>query len=241
MTWFVERVIISCLAPLLRSYHFRPIKPREKIPMTQAKAPTFPVQGVLIDWGGVLVAESPSQMAYYAHHLGVPRQKLLNAITPVENVSFNLGHIDEAEFWRIICEKLGVPMPRVESLWYEGRAASLERYEGVWEIARILRGRGYKVGVLSNLSKPSTRFFRDQRYQDEFDETIFSCEVGLVKPDPQIYILAADRLGVAPSQTVMVDNLVRNIDALQMVGMHGSLYTNVANLRASFAHLGIEV
>jgi epoxide hydrolase-like predicted phosphatase len=55
---------------------------------------------------------------------------------------------------------------------------------------------------------------------DAFDETIFSWEVRLRKPDPRIYRLVLDRLGVQPQEAVFVDDFMKNIEGAKEVGMH---------------------
>lgn len=53
-----------------------------------------------------------------------------------------------------------------------------------------------------------------------FDGIICSADVGLAKPEPKIYALAAERLGLSPAECVFVDDLERNIEAAHETGMH---------------------
>ena len=52
-----------------------------------------------------------------------------------------------------------------------------------------------------------------------FDVTIFSAEVGLVKPDARIYRLTLEKLGVEPEEAVFVDDFIENVEGAQAVGM----------------------
>jgi epoxide hydrolase-like predicted phosphatase len=79
----------------------------------------------------------------------------------------------------------------------------------------------YKTGLLSNAfpdarQSLSTRF---PRLLGVFDESIFSAEVKMVKPDPRIYKLMLERLGVAAEESIFVDDFSVNVEAARALGM----------------------
>jgi putative hydrolase of the HAD superfamily len=57
-----------------------------------------------------------------------------------------------------------------------------------------------------------------------FDAMVLSADVGLMKPDPAIFKMMADELGLLPNECVMIDDVVSNIDGAKLVGMPGVLY-----------------
>jgi putative hydrolase of the HAD superfamily len=61
-----------------------------------------------------------------------------------------------------------------------------------------------------------------------FDEMVISGHVGLRKPDPDIYLLAAERIGVPPQDCVFVDDFPSNIAGAEAVGMRGILHRSGA-------------
>jgi putative hydrolase of the HAD superfamily len=79
-----------------------------------------------------------------------------------------------------------------------------------------------KTALLSN-SWGSENYPRE-RFADTFDVLVISGEVGIRKPDPEIFHLAARRLGVAPHDCVFVDDLDRNVMVAQELGMAGVLH-----------------
>ena len=86
------------------------------------------------------------------------------------------------------------------------------------------REAGFKTGLLSN-SWGNRDSYEFEHFDTLFDAVVISGEVGLRKPDPEIYALAARDLGVAPEQCVFVDDIDRNIRgavAAGMVGVHHS-------------------
>ena len=74
-----------------------------------------------------------------------------------------------------------------------------------------------------------------------FDDIVVSAEVGMAKPRPEIFRLAADRLGLAPDACVFVDDWDKNVDAARAAGMQAVLHRvdQGHDLRAQLAALGV--
>ncbi len=75
-----------------------------------------------------------------------------------------------------------------------------------------------------------------------FDAVVCSAEVGMAKPDPAIYRLAAERLGLPPEACVFVDDSEANVRAAEQVGMRGIFFRvdRSHDLRAMLAELGVR-
>src|SRR5579859_3120865 len=93
------------------------------------------------------------------------------------------------------------------------------------EYARGLRPR-YRTGILSN-SFVGAREQEQEAYgfEDLVDEIVYSHECGMSKPDPRIYALTCERLGVRPDQTVFIDDYAPNVVAAGQAGLHGVHHT----------------
>jgi putative hydrolase of the HAD superfamily len=63
---------------------------------------------------------------------------------------------------------------------------------------RRLRGAGFKTALVSNADIADIRYWKDCPLSGLFDAVVFSCDAGLLKPDPRIYRLALEKLGLAP-------------------------------------------
>jgi epoxide hydrolase-like predicted phosphatase len=110
----------------------------------------------------------------------------------------------------------------MESMWreYLGTANT-----AMTEWARSLRPR-YKTGILSNSFVGARE--REQAaygYMDFIDDLVYSHEVGLLKPDPRIYLLSCERLGVQPGEVVFIDNHEPFVRAARDVDMHAVHFT----------------
>jgi putative hydrolase of the HAD superfamily len=75
---------------------------------------------------------------------------------------------------------------------------------GAVETLGELRARGLKLGLISVCSDDVPEVWEETPFADLFDSTVFSCSVGLRKPDPRIYRLALDELEVAPEEAIFV-------------------------------------
>ena len=84
-----------------------------------------------------------------------------------------------------------------------------------------VRRRGYRVGLLSNLHSNEATWIKEFGLEACFDAMVLSCEVGLLKPEAEIYLTAARRLGVPPRECVFVDDVPSYVAAAKGVGMTG--------------------
>jgi len=86
----------------------------------------------------------------------------------------------------------------------------------------------YKLGMLSNISgreRLSIRFTNNE-LQTHFDTIIASGDEGYVKPQPEIYEIAATRLGVAPNECLMIDDIAEFCEGARQTGMQAVQYLN---------------
>jgi putative hydrolase of the HAD superfamily len=67
-----------------------------------------------------------------------------------------------------------------------------------------LRRRGHLLGMISVCTEDVPQVWEETPLGREFDATVFSCDVGVSKPDPRIYAIACERLGVEPGECLFV-------------------------------------
>jgi epoxide hydrolase-like predicted phosphatase len=89
------------------------------------------------------------------------------------------------------------------------------------DTVRQVRGAGYKTALLTNISRDGEAMWRGLIPVDDlFDVVVDSSRVGLRKPDPRIYELTCERLGVVPQRCLFIDDLACNVEAAQALGMY---------------------
>ena len=95
---------------------------------------------------------------------------------------------------------------------------------GAIETLHELRRRGLMLGLISVCSEEVALLWEETPFAGLFDSTVFSCSVGLRKPDPAIYRLALDQLGVEPAEAMFVgDGANDELAGAERVGMRAVL------------------
>jgi epoxide hydrolase-like predicted phosphatase len=99
-------------------------------------------------------------------------------------------------------------------------------------------GKKYKIGLISNVSSNWIReSFLSKSEVELFDDVLLSYEVGITKPDPRIYNMAAERLGVQANECVLIDDGVGNCEGAKAVGMQAIVYTDFVSLKQQLEKL----
>jgi putative hydrolase of the HAD superfamily len=130
-----------------------------------------------------------------------------------------VGAMSESDFERRFAERLGLDdaADLIDSM-FRGMQPEPRMVDAV----RAARRGGVKTGLLSN--SWSTEHYDRDLLGELFDDVVISAEVGLHKPQPEIFRLACERLGVEPADAVFVDDLRENIAGAEEVGMVGVLH-----------------
>jgi len=143
--------------------------------------------------------------------------------------------VTEGEWLTKIAERLPepyaqrVPRDTIADLWFDGRDAN---HDWVKQL-RSLRERGYFVGLLSNMMPSWDAYWRRMIPVEElFDDVILSFAVGLRKPRPEIYALAAERAGAEPADCFFVDDQLPNVEAARACGWTAVHFTDTAETGA---------
>ncbi|MDR2538141.1 MAG: HAD-IA family hydrolase, partial [Bifidobacteriaceae bacterium] len=114
---------------------------------------------------------------------------------------------------------------------------------GIEELIRDLKKVGTEVYILSNWSPGfwDTVSPRAPIVQ-EFDGSVISSQIGMVKPDPRIYQHAMDKFNLQePSQIVFADDREVNVEAAQKLGWHGHIFRQTDQFRQYLRSLGVSV
>ena len=171
------------------------------------------IKAIIFDCFGVLLQREGYE--FYKSH---PDKEVQRHINRLEKQA-DLGEISEKEFNRQVAE-LTESTPRQVL----AETTAYERNQELLNLVHELRA-DYKVSLLSNVSRDTiSRFFTDDERRTLFDDVVISSEVGLVKPDPDIFALAARRLALRPEECIFVDDTSLNCKAAAESGIQGVVY-----------------
>lgn len=185
------------------------------------------IKAIIFDCFGVLYRGSLTHMIQF---VAPERQtEVLDA-----NRSFDYGYISRDEYLAILSDATGKTIDQIETI----RQARHVRNDELIQILQNLK-HTYKIGLLSNVGYDSLRgeLFSDQEIETFFDAMVLSSDVHIVKPNPDIYVLMATKLGVLPEECVMIDDLLVNINGAKEAGMPGITYASNRQLVAELTPL----
>jgi len=188
----------------------------------------MPIRAVVFDIGGVLeTTPRPTvaiMMESWEERLGLPAGAIGARLADVWEAG-GVGACTEDDVRAALRTRLGMDQTQVDAfmddLWIE--------YLGELNVELTtyfanLRPR-YQTALLSN-SFVGARQREQDRYQfgDITDLIVYSHEVGIAKPDPRIYALTCERLGIQPAEMLFVDDYAPNIAAARAFGAQAILY-----------------
>lgn len=183
------------------------------------------IGGIIFDFGGVLwdMRWEVARALEEAH--GLPRSALSETLyrTPTWfELERGRGDRDAwlIEAHRLLESRAGRPLPRLHETW---RAAQHPIPDTI-ALVRALRP-PYRTAILSNADASLRGRLRDGLgIHDLFDDIVCSAEVGMAKPEPAVYRLAAERLGLPPEACIFVDDAEPNVAAAAAVGMRAIFF-----------------
>lgn len=192
-------------------------------------------KALVVDFGGVLTTPLQDSFVMFAEELGIELQDLvrvaLKAYTGDTDplvVAFETGAMSDEEFSKKFAQRItdetGVDVDPEDLVGRMFGGMRLE--EGMLDAVAAAKRKGFKTALLSNSWGMSG--YPRERLSEIMDVIVISGEVGLRKPDPEIFILTTDKLGLAADECVFVDDHPGHLKAAQEVGMKTVLHREPA-------------
>jgi putative hydrolase of the HAD superfamily len=198
------------------------------------------LRGLITDWGGVLTTPILSTVRAWIEAEGIDWDSYVAVMRPWIAQAYDRdghpnpvhalerGECSGAEFEEILAARLlRVDGAAVAAEGLLGRmfAASLP-VPGMYDTIRTLRAAGFGTALLSN-SWGCEEYPRAD-FPGLFDTVVLSGEVGMRKPEEEIFLHAAQALGLPPAGCVFLDDMPANVAAARACGMTGVLHTETA-------------
>jgi putative hydrolase of the HAD superfamily len=183
------------------------------------------IRAVVSDFGGVLTSPLFEGFARVQADTGVPPrafgEALQRAGEPNPLFAVEVGAISEAEFLAALERELAVILGREVSLhgFAERYMGALDANDALFTHYRALHGRGIRFALCTNNVREWEPHWRAKLPIDELFETVVdSGFVGVRKPDPAIYAIVLERLGLPAAACAFVDDIARNVEAAAALG-----------------------
>ena len=187
------------------------------------KAVIFDCFGVLITIGRDLLHQTYPQFS--------------DQLTELERQS-DAGLVSRSEFYNSVVAITGVSMDDAINKYY-----SVENYnQSSVDLIKQVKATGrYKIGLLSNIGRGwLDDFLPIMNSMNLFDAVILSSDIGIIKPDPKIFELMAEKLGVNTDECIMIDDTPVNIASAINTGMQGIIFDSIDQAKTDLGKL-IEI
>ena len=198
------------------------------------------LRAIFFDLGGVILrTEYQAPRERLAERLNLTYEDISRVVFEAETArKASIGEISVEEHWLAVTRKLRLPATEAESIRTEFFAGDVIDRD-LLDFIRSLRPR-YKTGVISNAWGDLREYIVKHQFDDAFDTLTISAEIGMMKPQPEVYQWALKQAQVEANEAAFVDDMPKNIEAANALGMHGIIFRDPAqvkeNLRALFNH-----
>ncbi|MBN1913344.1 MAG: HAD family phosphatase [Candidatus Omnitrophica bacterium] len=202
------------------------------------------IKAIIFDLGNVLID--------FDHTRAATRISAFCAKTPDEiyrlffdseaTALFEAGRITPQDFYLKVKEMLDLKLDYEGFLpvWNEIFFLS-PKNDQVHELAGRLKGR-YKLALLSNINTLHFDYLKKNfPVFDAFHKVIASCDTGFIKPDPKIYQIALDSLGVSADETFYTDDRLELIESAQKLGLKSFIFTDSQKLKSDLLGEGVDI
>ena len=207
------------------------------------------IEAVVSDFGGVLTTPLLSSFMAVQDEIGIDPENLGKAMRTIteedgENPLYKMerGEMAEVDFLARLGDGLEPLLGHRPELhrFREIYFRALHPNEEMIELMRELKAGGKRMAMLTNNVKEWEPMWRSMLPVDEIFETVVdSGFVGCRKPEPRIYALTLERLGLPAKACLFIDDLAPNVEGAQTAGMTAVHFRDneqaIAEIRAALA------
>ena len=199
------------------------------------------IEVVFLDLGNVLAFHDDDVLCRrLSQYGGAPpeaiRQRLLALWDPL-----NRGTLAGDELRRAVSQASGATTVMDAETFFEVWTCYFRIHQEVLPLVKALLSRA-ELALISNTNEIQWRFLRPQLpVLERFRAHVLSYELGLAKPNPEIFRTALRRVGRPPEACAFFDDVPAFVEAAGALGIQGRLFTTAASFRAQLARLGLPV
>lgn len=201
------------------------------------------LRAVIFDYGMVLTG-TPNQEAHAAmlQITGLPLERF-ESLYWADRHAYDEGKLTGITFWQKLLRDAQLDLG-------DGTVEKLNRLDAqMWTTQNPavlawqgqLKQRGILTAILSNMGDSVlANIQREFKWLEQFDVLVWSYQLHLAKPDPQIYLHTLQKLGTRPAEALFIDDKKVNVDAAIALGMKAIEFSTVDRLRADLISAGLD-
>ncbi len=190
---------------------------------------------VVFDYGRVLShAPTLAERQELAALAGVSEPPFFQLYSDTRD-EYDRGRHDYTQHWQRFADAAGVsisPQQLARIVEFETRMWLRVNLEAL-ALVREIKASGVRTAILSNMPPDLLCDLRKSfDWLNEFEVQIWSCEHGVIKPDPAIYRICLEALGCEPQRTLFFDDRPNNVEGARKAGMESHVFETVEQARA---------
>lgn len=184
------------------------------------------IKAIIFDCFGVLTSDTWKEFVSTLKPEHVQQARALNH-------EYDAGKLTKPEFLNAVQQLTGRQPIYIDDMLDNETDKNFQLLQYITQLKN-----NYKIGLLSNIA---TNWIKDHflNYQEQalFDDMVFSFEMGITKPNPDMFRIASQRLDVIPSETIMVDDIDHYCTAARSVGMKTVCYKDFTQFKSELEQI----
>lgn len=181
------------------------------------------IKAIIFDLFGVILSESLMKLIA---EVAATDPKAADEVRSLVHAA-NRGIIDPEVSSTRIAALAGMTLEQYRAYTAKGEVRNDELLRYIVELRS-----SYKTALLTNATVPTVeRRFTNEELRQYFDVCVISAEIGYAKPDPETYLITAERLGIGPGQCFFTDDREVYVQAAGEVGMRAVLFESYVQFK----------
>lgn len=188
------------------------------------------LQAVIFDYGEVISGPPDKRAHERMLTIAGVKEEAFEKSYWVHRLDYDADILNGQTYWQTIAGECATRFTgeQIEQLMEQDAAMWMNLNSAMLAWIPKIKAAGLKLGILSNMPAGVLTFMKPRfDWLEQFDHLTWSCDLGVVKPDPAIYLHTVKKLNVAPDQALFIDNLEKNIVGAEAVGLHAALFADV--------------
>ena len=201
------------------------------------------IENIVFDMGNVLVLFDPELFMDRLSVAEADRPLLRREVfRSLEWAQMDRGSLTDEEAVPLMCGRLPARLHETARQLVLNWDQPILEIEGSFELVRELKELGYGLYLLSNASVRQHEYWERVRAKQYFDGTLISADVGILKPQPEMYSLFFETFSLRPESCFFIDDNNYNIEGSLNSGMPGAIfYGDMGRIRALLRAAGVPV
>lgn len=152
-----------------------------------------------------------------------------------------LGRISEKERFEELSRKSGIHAKDLKKMFTSEFLRILKINKEVIRTRDALKKKGYKIGILSNMTERGKKINQKRFLFDGFNPVILSCDVKTKKPGRKIFHIFIKKADAKPEECIFIDDRKKNVSMAKKLGMKAIVFKNASQLKIDLRKLGIAL